>query len=245
MRLQRALARAGVASRRGAEEMIAAGRVRVNGVVAELGCTVDPLADAITVGGRRVRPVETAWIALHKPPGYVVTRRDTEGRSTVFDLVPDLPGLTYVGRLDVATTGLLLLTTDGEAAHRLTHPRFAVERTYRVDVRGRPAAHIRRALKKPIVVDGRRVDIVRYRVRETGRGTSEMMLVLTEGRNRIVRRVCEQLSLRVSLLVRLSHGPVRLGRLRPGDWRYLTTSEIRSISVGHDHKNSRKDGSRT
>ncbi len=232
MRLQRALARAGVASRRGAEVLIVAGRVRVNGTVAELGVRVDPTIDLITVGGRRVTQTKVAWIALNKPAGYVVTRRDPEGRSTVFDLVPDLPGLAYVGRLDVATTGLLLLTTDGEAAHRLTHPRFAVERTYRAIVRGRPADDIRRALRRPVVIGRRRVSIVRFGVRRAERGASDVTLTLTEGRNRIVRRVCEHLGLDVVRLIRLSHGPVKLGRLAPGRWRYLTANEISAIRAG-------------
>ena len=232
MRLQRALARAGVASRRGAEALIIAGRVRVNGTVAELGQSVDPAVDGITVGGRRVQPVQLAWIALNKPAGYVVTRRDTEGRSTVFDLVPDLPGLAYVGRLDVATTGLLLLTTDGEALHRLTHPRFVVERTYRAIVRGRSADDIRRALRRPIVIGRRRVSIVSFGVRRAERGASVITLTLTEGRNRIVRRVCEHIGLDVARLIRLSHGPVKLGRLAPGRWRYLTANEISAIRAG-------------
>ena len=232
MRLQRALARAGVASRRGAEALIIAGRVRVNGTVAELGQSVDPAVDGITVGGRRVQPVKLAWIALNKPAGYVVTRRDTEGRSTVFDLVPDLPGLAYVGRLDVATTGLLLLTTDGEAVHRLTHPRFVVERTYRAIVRGRSADDIRRALRRPIVIGRRRVSIVSFGVRRAERGASVITLTLTEGRNRIVRRVCEHIGLDVARLIRLSHGPVKLGRLAPGRWRYLTANEISAIRAG-------------
>ena len=228
MRLQRALARAGVASRRASEDLIAAGRVRINGTVASLGVTVDPERDTITVRGRRIRTAPIKWIALNKPVGYVVTRRDRERRPTVFDLVPDMPGLTYVGRLDVMTSGLLLLTSDGESAHRLTHPRFAVERTYRVVVRGRSVDYIRRALRRPIVVEGRTVSLVRYRVRAAGRGTSELTLVLTEGRHRIVRRVCDQLGLSVEKLVRLSHGPVRLGRLATGRWRFLTATEIRS-----------------
>ena len=209
--------------------MIVAGRVRVNGAVAELGQSADPTIDAVTVSGRRLKPVKVAWIALNKPAGYVVTRRDTEGRSTVFDLVPDLPGLAYVGRLDVATTGLLLLTTDGEAAHRLTHPRFAVERTYRVIVRGRPADDIRRALQLPMVIGVRRVSVVGFRVRRGERGASDITITLTEGRNRIVRRICEHLGLDVARLMRLSHGPVKLGRLAPGRWRYLTTHEISAI----------------
>jgi len=209
--------------------LIVAGRVRVNGAVAELGQSADPTIDAVTVSGRRLKPVKVAWIALNKPAGYVVTRRDTEGRSTVFDLVPDLPGLAYVGRLDVATTGLLLLTTDGEAAHRLTHPRFAVERTYRVIVRGRPADDIRRALQLPMVIGVRRVSVVGFRVRRGERGASDLTITLTEGRNRIVRRICEHLGLDVARLMRLSHGPVKLGRLAPGRWRYLTTHEISAI----------------
>src|SRR5262249_50693299 len=124
MRLQRALARAGVTSRRKAEELIRAGRVHVDGAPATLGSSVDPDRQRITADGRAVRPAARAtWLALNKPVGYVVSRGDPEGRRTVFDLLPKVPGLTYVGRLDVMTSGLLLLTTDGAAAHRLTHPR--------------------------------------------------------------------------------------------------------------------------
>ena len=129
MRLQRALARAGVTSRRKAEELVWAGRVRVDGKVATLGASVDLARQELSVDGRVVRAVPLTWIALNKPVGYVVSRGDPEGRRTVFELLPKVPGLTYVGRLDVMTSGLLLLTTDGGAAHRLMHPRFAVHRT--------------------------------------------------------------------------------------------------------------------
>ncbi len=228
MRLQRALARAGVSSRRKSEELIRAGLVRVNGTVASIGQTVDPDSDVITVRGRRIKPAATVWIALHKPVGYVVTRRDPRGRPTVFSLVPDVRGLTYVGRLDVMTSGLLLLTTDGTAAHRLTHPRYAVERTYRALVHGRSLHDIRRGLQRPVSIEGRPVDVVRFETRE--RGTSvELTLVLAEGRYRIVRRMCERLQLRVERLVRLQYGPVRLGRLAPGEWRYLTDSELQAV----------------
>ena len=242
MRLQRAIARAGVASRRRAEELIAAGGVRVNGAVATLGVSVDPEQDSITVRGRRIQAGRIRWIALNKPVGYVVTRRDPEGRPTVFDLVPDIPGLTYVGRLDVATSGLLLLTSDGEAVHRLTHPRFGVERAYRVVVRwqGRTRDAIRRDLRRPIPVGGGRpVHLVSFRMRPGTDGASELTLVLTEGRHRIVRRLCEKLGLEVDRLHRLSHGPIRLGQLRVGQWRYLTKDEIRQISAG-DSARSRK-----
>lgn len=226
MRVQRLLARAGIASRRRAEDLIRAGRVRVNGRVAELGVQADPEADTVTLDGRRVgAAARTVWIALHKPLGHVVTRRDPEGRPTVFELVPDVPGLTYVGRLDVMTSGLLLLTNDGTAVNRLTHPRYAVERRYRALVHGRPAREIRRLLAAPVDVEGRPVALSAAEVREAPGGASELRLTLTEGRYRIVRRLCERLGLKVERLARLSHGPVRLGRLKPGAWRYLTAAE--------------------
>lgn len=229
MRLQRALARAGVASRRRAEDLIRAGRVKVNGRVAELGVSVDPDTDLITVGGRRIAQSQSVWIALNKPLGYVVTKRDPQGRRTVFELLPRVPGLTYVGRLDVATSGLLLLTTDGTAAHRMVHPRFCVERTYRVLVHGRSVNEIRRKLARPVVIDGRPVQLVKAIVRESERGSTDLTLVLAEGRYRIVRRLCERLGLKVERLTRLSHGPVRLGRLAPGKWRYLSKRELQAV----------------
>jgi 23S rRNA pseudouridine2605 synthase len=226
MRLQRALARAGVASRRSAENLIRAGRVRVNGHVAELGSLADPAADTITVDGRRVRAgAEDVWIALHKPVGYVVSRSDPEGRRTVFELVPRVPGLTYVGRLDVMTAGLLLLTTDGTAANVLTHPRHGVERSYRALVHGHAPAEVRRLLARPVVIDGRAVRLTDARVRPAEGGRTDVTLVLAEGRYRIVRRLCERLGLKVERLTRLSHGPIRLGRLAPGAWRHLTNAE--------------------
>ncbi len=228
MRLQRVLARAGISSRRRAEELIRAGLVRVNGAVAALGCSVDPDADVVTVRGRRVRPVPATWIALHKPIGYVVSRRDPRGRRTVFELLPEVPALTYVGRLDVMTSGLLLFTTDGEAAHRLMHPRYAVQRTYRVLVHGRAAHDIRKELARPVTIDGRPVRVVSAQVTERGTAT-ELTLVLAEGRYRIVRRLCTRLRLKVERLTRLSYGPVELGRLEPGRWRHLSQHELQAL----------------
>ena len=229
MRLQRAMARAGVASRRHAEELIRAGRVKVNGRVADIGLRVDPARDVIVVGGRRVVPARTEWLALHKPLGLVVSRRDPRGRRTVFELLPPVRGLTYVGRLDVMTSGLLLLTNDGEGANRLTHPRYAVERSYRVLVHGRDLATIRQQLAQPVVIDGRAVHLVRWRVRPGEGRSSELLLVLAEGRYRIVRRLCERLGLKIERLVRLSYGPVRLGTLAPGEWRHLTEAEVGAL----------------
>jgi len=228
MRLQRALARAGVTSRRKAEDLIRAGRVRVDGAVAELGSSVDPVRQRITLDGRAVRTAPLTWLALNKPIGFVVSRADPQGRRTVFDLLPKVPGLTYVGRLDVMTSGLLLLTTDGAAAHRLMHPRFAVPRTYWLRAHGLSAPAVERALGGAVVIDGRPVRIVRWRVRAVARGV-ELELTLAEGRQRIVRRLAEALGLKVEWLHRVAYGPVRLGRLGEGSHRRLTPREVAAI----------------
>lgn len=235
MRLQRALARAGVASRRKAEDLIRAGRVKIDGQTATIGMSVDPASQRITVDGHAVRTAaRTTWIALNKPLGYVVSRSDPEGRRTVFDLLPKVPGLTYVGRLDVMTSGLLLLTTDGTAANHLMHPRYEVPRTYWMGVHGggADAAALRAALAKRIVIDGRAVRVVESRVRPQGKSV-EIELTLAEGRQRIVRRIAEALELKVEWLHRVAYGPVRLGRLAEGKWRELTRQEIGAIERLH------------
>jgi 23S rRNA pseudouridine2605 synthase len=229
MRLQRALARAGVASRRAAEELIEAGKVRVDGKVAALGSKVDPDRQRITVSGKAVHVAERRWLAFHKPLGVVTTASDEEGRRTVFDFVPDARGLTYVGRLDVMTTGLLLLTTDGDAVHRLTHPRYHVPRRYTALVHGRSSAEVTAAVRQRVVVDGRAVEPAEVRVRPGKEGRSIIDLTLQEGRNRVVRRWCEALGLKVDRLARLSYGPVRLGDLPPGRFRPLTPAEERAL----------------
>jgi 23S rRNA pseudouridine2605 synthase len=225
MRLQRALARAGIASRRAAELLITDGRVRVDGKVATLGMKVDPATQKITVGGRAVKQQERRWLAFHKPLGVVTTASDEEGRRTVLDYIPDRAGLTYVGRLDVMTTGLLLLTTDGEAVHRLTHPRYRIPRRYTALVHGRPTAEIAQAVREKTVIDGRPVVPSEVRVRPGSEGRSIVDVTLTEGRNRIVRRWAEALGLKVDRLARLSYGPVRLGDLAAGRYRPLTPRE--------------------
>lgn len=237
MRLHRALARAGVASRRKAEGLIAAGRVKVNGVVAHVGQSVDPAKDAITVDGERVRASrgEHRWIVLHKPAGVMTTRSDPGGRPTVFDLVDDVPGLTYVGRLDLLTEGVLLLTTDGEAAHRLTHPSNEVEREYVATVAGGAKEAAIRARDGVRLHDG----VVRpshVSVRPTERGRWLFEVVISEGKKREVRRLCRALGLTVERLVRTRYGPVRLGNLAPGKTRRLTEGERASLSllVGHE-----------
>lgn len=225
MRLQRALARAGVASRRQAETLIESGVVRVDGRVAELGSSVDPATQSITVRGRRIALAPRRWLAYHKPMGVVTTASDERGRPTVFDTIPEPGGLAYVGRLDVNTTGLLLLTTDGEAIHRLTHPRYRIPREYSALVHGRPAPEIVAAAARSVVVDGRPVVPTRVRVRPGRDGRSIVDLTLTEGRHHVVRRWGEAIGVKVERLARLSYGPVRLGDLAVGRWRPLTPRE--------------------
>lgn len=226
MRIQRALARAGIASRRKAEELVAAGRVRINGEVARIGQSVDPERDRITVDDAAVaQPVASKWLVLHKPAGVLTTRSDPEGRRTVFDLVPPQPGLTYVGRLDYMTEGVLLLTTDGDAAHRLTHPSAQVPRRYVATVRGsvkRAAAEIRAGIE----LDDGFVQPEEVEVTPGAQARSwDLALTIREGRTREVRRLCEAVELEVLRLVRTSFGPVTLGALAPGASRALTSKE--------------------
>lgn len=225
MRLQRALARAGVASRRAAEQLIEEGRVRVDGRVATLGSKVDPDRQKITVGGKIIKLPQRRWLAFHKPLGVVTTASDEEGRRTVFDFITNSAGLTYVGRLDVNTTGLLLLTSDGDAIHRLTHPRYRIKRRYTALVHGRSADEIAGAVKQKVVIDGRPVEPFEVRVRPGKDGRSIVDLTLTEGRNRIVRRWAEALGFKIERLARLTYGPVRLGDLPVGQARPLTPAE--------------------
>lgn len=225
MRIQRALARAGILSRRKAEELVANGRVTVNGVLAQVGQTVDPDRDVITVDGDRIgAPAPTEWFVLNKPSGVITSRHDPEGRRTVFDLVPARPGLTYVGRLDYLTEGVLLLTTDGAAAHRLTHPSREVERTYVASVLGEGDLAAEQARLGVELEDG----VVRprkVRAEKVGRGRWDLTIVISEGRNREVRRLCEALGLQVDRLVRVKFGPVELGELGAGKARSLTKAE--------------------
>lgn len=229
MRLQRALARAGIASRRAAEELIEAGRVKVDGKVATIGMKVDPETQRITVGGKPIPRVERRWLAFHKPLGVVTTASDEEGRRTVFDFIRNSAGLAYVGRLDVMTTGLLLLTTDGDAIHRLTHPRYRIPRSYTALVHGLSTAELTAAVKRPVVIDGRPVVPTAVRVRPGKNDRSILDVTLTEGRNRIVRRWVEALGAKVERLARLSYGPVRLGDLPVGTSRPLTPAEEQGL----------------
>jgi 23S rRNA pseudouridine2605 synthase len=244
MRIQRAIARAGVASRRAADELVAAGRVRINGQVALIGQTVDPQSDEILVDGKPIAlPAQSRWLVLNKPTGVLTTRSDPGGRRTVFDLIEDIPGMTYVGRLDYMTEGVLLLTNDGEAAHKLTHPSGEIERTYLAMVRGDGAEAARAAVKGVELEDGVVIPS-EFLARKVGRGLWELQITLAEGRTREVRRLCEALGLKIERLVRTKFGPVKLGSLAPGKTRNLTAREAEIITALTKSGGKRKNTTR-
>jgi 23S rRNA pseudouridine2605 synthase len=232
-RLQKILSRAGVASRRAAEQLITTGRVSVNGVtVSTLGAKADPDADDVRVDGRRVRVVtQHRYLLLHKPRGYVTTRSDPQGRPTVLDLLQGVREYLYpVGRLDYDTEGLLLLTNDGDLAAALTHPRHGVERTYEAEVDGTPDDRALARLRDGLMIDGRRTRRARVtRLPSTRQGRVALRIVIREGRNRQVRKMCDAVGCPVRRLVRTAIGGLRDRRLRPGQWRDLTEAEVRAL----------------
>ncbi|HET9938499.1 MAG TPA: pseudouridine synthase [Gaiella sp.] len=231
MRLNAYLARAGVASRRGADELIKAGRVTVNGAPGELNTFVQA-TDAVLVDGREVGRQALRHVLLNKPRGTITTARDPGGRPTVVDLVKGDVRVVPVGRLDRDTTGVLLLTNDGPLAHRLAHPRYGIEKTYVADVRGEPSDEALARLAAGVELeDGPTAPAGVRRL-----GPSQVELVLHEGRNRQVRRMLEAVGHPVERLRRSRYAGLGPGRLKPGDWRELTRDEVRRLrrSVGLD-----------
>ena len=231
MRVHRALAQAGVASRRAAEKMVAEGRVTVNGAVAAVGQVVRD-ADVIAVDGRRVQAEPIRTYMLNKPMGVVSTASDPEGRPTVLDGLPDDVRLYPIGRLDIDTTGLLLITNDGDLAHRLMHPRSKVPKTYEALVDGRVSSTAVRALRNGIELDDGPTQPARVEVLDRqAPGGTWLRIEITEGRNRQVRRMCEALGHRVRRLVRTRYGGLGLGRLQRGEHRLLTSAELARLAT--------------
>jgi 23S rRNA pseudouridine2605 synthase len=233
VRLQKVLARAGFGSRRVCDDLIADGHVTVDGEVAELGRRVDPDEDEVAVDGVRigVRP-GTVWYLLNKPAGVVTTADDPQGRPTVVAMVPDEPRVFPVGRLDLDTEGLLLLTNDGDLTHRLTHPSYGVEKEYLAEVEGEPSRGALRTLRQGVQLeDGMTAPAAASLVASGGAGTSQVRITIHEGRNRQVRRMADAVGHPVVRLVRTRIGPLADPDLPPGEWRELTSDEVRSLEV--------------
>lgn len=232
-RLQKFLAEAGIASRRKAEELIAAGRVRVNGrIVTELGTKIDPERDEVVYAGKKVDRKREAlvYIMLHKPEGYVTTAKEQFGRPAVLDLVKGVKERIFpVGRLDYETSGLLLLTNDGDLTYKLTHPKHDVEKTYIARVYGTPDEGDLQKFRRGVLIDGRVTRPARMRVLEKGDRIATVEIIIHEGRNRQVRKMCEAIKHPVAQLKRVATGELRLGDLPKGKFRHLTEDEVKYL----------------
>ena len=226
-RLQKCISEAGVASRRAAEQMISDGRVTVNGVPAELGQKADPEVDEIRIDGRLLpRREQSVYIMLHKPRGYVTTMHDEQGRKTVAELVRSVGVRVYpVGRLDLDSEGLLLMTNDGETANAVMHPSHAVNKVYHVTVSGAPVETAAETMRAMTDLDGEPIAPPEVRVL----GEDRRLVTIHEGKNREVRRLCAAAERTVRRLIRVQEGSLKLGDLKRGTWRYLTESEIRTL----------------
>ncbi len=237
-RLQKIISQAGIASRRAAEDMILAGRVSVNGViVTELGTKADPAVDAITVDNKPVKPVTShLYILLNKPAGFMTTLDDPEGRHLVTDLLPGIKERVYpVGRLDYNTEGLLLLTNDGEWANKLMHPRHEVEKEYHVRVRGKAHQSQIDQLRNGVLLDDRPTAPATVRLIKDGEQNDWLSIIIHEGRNRQIRRMCEAVSLWVVRLKRVRYGILEMGAVKSGQYRMLTEREVQELAGGGAH----------
>ena len=230
-KLQKILSARGVASRRHAEQLIMQGRVTCNGKRVCLGDSADPDIDQILLDGKPLPSVgEKVYLMLHKPRGYVTTLSDEKGRKNAAQLVSDCGARVYpVGRLDMDSEGLLLFTNDGDFANRLMHPSHEVNKTYRVCVSGYSEAALEK-LKQPVTLDGYRIRPPQVSLVKADLQNAEILVTIHEGRNRQVRRMCDLAGMQVQRLIRISEGPLQLGRLPLGKWRYLTDEEVNLLS---------------
>lgn len=235
VRLQKFMADCGVASRRKSEELIANGAVKVNGRTAEIGDKINPSVDKVYVHNKRIvlkRKGGKRYIMLNKPRGYVTTMSDEMGRKCVADLIKDIPERIYpVGRLDKDSEGLLLMTNDGEFANTVTHPKQQINKVYHVTVTPEMTAEVARKIMAGVVIDGRKTAPCEVRIMSKGEDRAELEMVLHEGRNREIRKMCELFELKVLRLRRISIGGVKMGKLKKGDWRDLTPLEIKKLST--------------
>ena len=238
IRIQKIIADAGIASRRKAEELISRGAVTVNGKRAQLGDKADPVKDKINVAGRDITIRQDAkkyYIMLHKPRGFITTMSDEGGRKCVAELVDDIPARLFpVGRLDRESEGLLLMTNDGAFANMISHPSTPFAKTYRVTVRPRITEEQLTALTTGVIIDGRRSMPAAIHVIKSEQDRTVLEIVLEEGRNRQIRKMCEAVGLEVARLKRNAIGPVKLGMLQPGKWRELKPDEMRAIRAYHN-----------
>jgi 23S rRNA pseudouridine2605 synthase len=234
VRLQKFLADAGIASRRGGEKLILEGQVSVNGKVArELGTKVDADHDRVTVEGRAIKPKRKLYVAVHKPAGYICSRSDPEKRRSVGDLLPaEWNNLYSVGRLDYNSEGLIFFTNDGEFSLRLTHPRYGIEKKYLATVKGEVRPDLLHQFTKGVFLDGELLKVAKARVLKSNKSHSVVEIVLREGKNREIRRLFESQSIEVERLQRVQIGRIKLGQLPKGKWRTLTEPEIKSLISG-------------
>ena len=231
VRLQKFLAEAGVASRRAAEQFILDGRIAVNGkIVRQLGTKVDPVHDGVTVDGRPARVRRKLYVALHKPAGCVCSHADELGRPTIYELLPkEWQLVSSVGRLDFSSEGLIFLTNDGQFALRLTHPRYGVRKKYVATIEGEVGGEILKRFTQGVFDGGERLKALSARLVSGSRARSVVELELGEGKNREVRRLFESQGLVVKRLQRTQIGKIKLGELKPGRWRTLTETEIKTL----------------
>ena len=242
VRLQKFLAESGVASRRKSEELIESGKVKVNGHVASIGDKINPKKDTVTVSGKKiVKQKENTYIMLHKPRGFITTMSDEMDRKCVAELIKDVKCRVFpVGRLDRDSEGMLLFTNDGEFANALTHPTKHVPKTYRVTVRPSISEEQLTALTEGVIIDDRKTAPAEIHVVTKEENRVVLEIILYEGRNRQIRKMCEEVGLEVARLKRTAVGSIKLGMLKQGSWRHLTDDEVRKLMIAAGMERKKK-----